>query len=179
MRRESMKNTLNAVASAGLAALAITSTVQAGPIEQLATKKPGELICTTDKQLCAENLRDNGATAGDFKTAADHSFNRRVAILVHGGDKNTLNAAFRAAQSAAQGGVKTRFVILPDNDNNPDDAKIEVFSNGLPAWTSVIRNPTTEGQFNALTLETSLQAHDAYKRMEAEQKAKAEDEKKE
>ncbi|MEP6356844.1 MAG: hypothetical protein ABJ081_09185 [Hyphomicrobiales bacterium] len=169
-----MKKTLNTVAGAGLAAMMVTS-AQAGPVEHLASQKLGELVCYNEaKTFCAENLRGNGATAGDFKTAADHSFNERVAILVHGGDLNTVKAAFDAAHNMSKRGIDIRFVTLPDNDNDPSDAKVEVFSNGLPSTTAIVNNPKNQEQYTGIVNITDFLALDAFKLMKIEEEEEAE-----
>ncbi|MEP3525296.1 MAG: hypothetical protein ABJN24_07700 [Hyphomicrobiales bacterium] len=176
-----MKKTLNTVAGAGLAAMMVTS-AQAGPVEHLASQKLGELVCYNEaKTFCAENLRNNGATAFDLKTAADHSFNGRVAILVHGGELDTVRAAFAAAHNISKRGIDIRFVTLPDNDNDPSDAKVEVFSNGLPSTTAILNNPKNQKQYDGIFNIIDFIALDAFKLMkieEEEAKEKAETKKK-
>ena len=174
---KTLKNTLNAVAGAGLAAMVTVTGAQAGPVERLAGQKLGELVCYNEaRTFCAENLRGNGPTAFDLKTAADHSFNERVAILVHGGDLNTVKAAFDAAHNTSKRGIDVRFVTLPDNDDDPSDAKIEVFSNGLPATTAIVNNPKNQEQYTGIVNVTGFQALDAFKLMKIELEDKAEDE---
>ncbi len=141
---------------------------RADAIDTLLGKAPGDFVCNSAGTLCAENLRSG--TAFDIEASPiSHSSGGRVAIIVQGGDRNFIKAAFAAAQALSREGIATRFVLQPDQNGDPTDARVRLYSNALPSTSVTIRHPRDAGEFNEITRIVREEAMIAYDRMRQEQ----------
>lgn len=162
------------LAGALMAAAAFAAPAQASGLDQaleiMKSKGPDTVACfDQEKNICFQNLT-NGSEFMRNRMPSNHSVGNRVAIAIHGGDDNALKGVFAAVVGLAESGITARFIMLPDNNTNPDDFKIEIYAGGGAPHVIAenVANPTTTAILTQLRDDVISDGKVAYQRVLAE-----------